>query len=444
VLEGARVSIASGCPPVRARVKVRKLRVEGFRRRENFTLVPARWASCGDLAGRIKLRARLRMPACDTLEAVLRAKKARLRKTFQASACGGDACSPPGSATCPGGRVCNPDCTCPEPVCGDRIVDADRGEQCDPPRQGAQCGAEMACNEACGCAPVAVSCAPSEIVTTSLPGSLRVGTLPDFGFPSGVVTTIDVGPGDATARHEAIVPVGGFAVPTFCITPLGFTSDVITTGCVGGTADGRAVVWDTSASCPDADVSKSGDTRDGTCDADGPPPGVACVPVGPANALGNIDTVRGDAQCDPPGMHTVLDIPGRSITWNDNDGTQDCPDEDGVYDPGTDTLISDFSFVLSPTTAVAMARFADRNGDGCFRQGSGPNGPASLTGSPAPGPCCTVGQPTTLVAVGVAFSGGPPLFDLLFRSTTPATVTACNPWPGAGTCALDTGGGCLD
>jgi hypothetical protein len=40
----------------------------------------------------------------------------------------GEDCDPPGSE-CPDGRICNMDCTCPEPFCGDGIVDS--GEQCD-------------------------------------------------------------------------------------------------------------------------------------------------------------------------------------------------------------------------------------------------------------------------------------------------------------------------
>jgi hypothetical protein len=255
-----------------------------------------------------------------------------------------------------------------------------------------------------------------------------------------VLTRIDVGPPDATCRHEAVVPTGGFTVPTFCIPALGFTSDILPSGCTGGTADGRGSVWDAAAACADADVSKVGDTRDGTCDAETG----ACPGVGPANAIGNVNATRGDGSCDPPGVQTQLDIPGTSLTWSDGDGTPNCPDEDSVFDPGTDSVVSQFTFILSPTSATATARFADQNGDGCFRQGGGPNGPITLTGSPSAGPCCVVGQATTVVAAGLAFSGGAPLFDLLFRSTTPSTITECNPGGALGSCTLDTQGGCLD
>ena len=43
----------------------------------------------------------------------------------------------------------------------------------------------------------------------------------------------------------------------------------------------------------------------------------------------------------------------------------------------------------------------------------------------AAGPCCVVGQATTVVSVGVGFSGGAPLFDLGFKSTIPNTVSEC-------------------
>ena len=57
---------------------------------------------------------------------------------------------------------------------------------------------------------------------------------------------------------------------------------------------------------------------------------------------------------------------------------------------------------------------------------NGPDGPTSLTGFPATGPCCTVGQATNVVSVGVGFSGGAPLYDLGFRSVIPNTIAACN------------------
>jgi len=58
-------------------------------------------------------------------------------------------CDPPGSAACADERICQMDCTCPEPACGDGILDA--GEDCDPP--GAACGSAGArrCQDDCTC-----------------------------------------------------------------------------------------------------------------------------------------------------------------------------------------------------------------------------------------------------------------------------------------------------
>ena len=47
----------------------------------------------------------------------------------------------------------------------------------------------------------------------------------------------------------------------------------------------------------------------------------------------------------------------------------------------------------------------------------------------------------TLSTYGVTgFSGGGPLYDLLFSSTIPATVTDCLPWPGPASCELPSDG----
>jgi hypothetical protein len=300
----------------------------------------------------------------------------------------------------------------------------------------------------CPTPPAAPSCCGAEqIVTTSTPGTLVVSTLPAFPFPSGVVTRMNAGLPNATCRHDVIIPSGGFSVPVFCIPALGFTSDVIVTGCTGGSADGRGVLWDANAptagaGCADTEVVKVGDTSAPPCATLGA--GCNVNPGGAgADAVGDVDTTRGNGTCEGTArVHVMLDIPGQSITWNDAD--LGCPDADGVFDPNTDTLVSQFNFILSPTTGTATASFVDKNGDACAKAGNGPTGPVSLTGTPATGPCCVTGQSTTVVAVGVAFSGGSPLYDLLFRSTTPSSVTQCNAFPGAGSCTLNTLGGCLD
>ncbi|HJQ85079.1 MAG TPA: hypothetical protein VKA21_13430, partial [Candidatus Binatia bacterium] len=70
--------------------------------------------------------------------------------------------------------------------------------------------------------------------------------------------------------------------------------------------------------------------------------------------------------------------------------------------------------------------------------------PGALQGVPAAGPCCVVGQIATLVASGIAFTGAMPLHDIVFSSTSPTSVTQCNPAPSEiGSCTL-TDDPCLD
>ncbi len=73
----------------------------------------------------------------------------------------GEDCDPPGGE-CADGRICNPDCTCPEPFCGDKIVDP--GEECDPPgsecTRGVTCGGDCTCAEPVGCCECLGTAAP--------------------------------------------------------------------------------------------------------------------------------------------------------------------------------------------------------------------------------------------------------------------------------------------
>jgi hypothetical protein len=277
-------------------------------------------------------------------------------------------------------------------------------------------------------------CGPTQIVATSGPGTLTVGTFAAFPFPAGVRAVVNAGPADANCRHDAVVPVNGFSVPPFCVASLNATSTIIATGCVSGGTIGKGSIWDGGSTCGavQASISKTGDTSDGVCN----PAGQLCTTAlggSGDNTLGNVDTVRSGPCVGGGGVHVGLDVPSRSVTWLSPGG---CPDPDGQYDPGTDTLLSDFSFILSPTTDTATARFADQNADGCSFVGAGPSGPVTLTGTPAPGPCCVIGQQTTLVSVGTAFTGGPTLNDLIFQSFIPTTVSECNAWPGTTTCVL--------
>jgi hypothetical protein len=310
------------------------------------------------------------------------------------------------------------------------------------------------------------------INTSSSAGVLQVSTLPPFPFPSGVVTQIDAGaaPGYPDCTHPVFVPPGGFTVPVFCIPALGFTSQVQATGCAVGASHGSGRVWDNipGAICPDGDVSRVGDTSDP--DGGGPScgtlAGVCTIAGAGADTKGNINTTRGNTVCDSPdGVGTQLDIPVLSTTWNDFDGN--CPDDDLTFSPGTDTLVTQFNFILSPTTASANADYTDLNGDACQFAGNGPdhtkhcslnasrpcntNGhctsplpndgtcvDGAIVGLPPAGPCCVPGQATNLVATGIAFTGGAPLYDITFSNLTPSTISSCGAFVPGGSCTLTT------
>jgi hypothetical protein len=131
------------------------------------------------------------------------------------------------------------------------------------------------------------------------------------------------------------------------------------------------------------------------------------------------------------------------LVWADGDTTMNCPDEDGQFDAAVDLLVHDYRAVIRPTTASATARFFEKNNDSCTAEGGGPEGPITLSGTPAAGPCCVAGQTMTLVVADPVFSGAGPVFDYLFRLRMPMTVTSCEAWPGKASCKLDDPNGCL-
>jgi hypothetical protein len=331
------------------------------------------------------------------------------------------------------------------------------------------------------------ACEPTEIVLKSTPGSLKVGGFAPFPFPEGIMTKIEMGPGDSGCRHDVVVPAGGFTVPSFCIPALQFMSQVVTLGCASGGADGKGTLWDGYSLCASPGISRTADSSDGVCGtiANGcdaqtghcagdttvrcsAPSGclIAGADKGPCvlgfpgagiDTLGDIDTTRG-GPCLAPAVHSLLDIPVVSTTWSDFEGCK----PNLVFDPSVDQIITQFTFILSPTTGHASVVFADKDGDGCDlplgSAGAGPvsagpdpinvtpsaKGPVELQGVAGPGPCCVIGEAQSTVSVGAAFSGAQPLYDLVFRSITPNTVTACNPLPATQqSCTLDPNP-CLD
>jgi hypothetical protein len=375
----------------------------------------------------------------------------------------GEQCDPPGSLTCPptspGGAFteCAADCSCPGVPTTTSTSSTSSTIEPVPTTTSTIEGSTTTIESTTTSivtttttsSTIASCCGPERIILTSTEGTLQVDNLPPFVFPAGVLTTLDTSAasGGAECAHDVVVPGGGFFVPNFDIPALNYCSSVTPNGCESGAGDGAGHLWDGHGTPGVAltNVSKSADTSDGVCN----PAGQACdtQPGGAgANTLGDIDSVT--VAAPGGGVRSLVDIPVHSLTWSDSACSPAitpgcCPAS--TYNPADgDLVITEFDFILSPTTNDATGVFADKNGDGCFRAGSGfdnaapgANGPKSLSGSPATGPCCTVGQPTTVVSVGAAFSGGAPLFDLGFKSTIPNTVSSCGS-PGGDSCTVTT------
>jgi hypothetical protein len=308
-------------------------------------------------------------------------------------------------------------------------------------------------------------CGAERITLTSSAGTLTVDNLVPFPFPTGVLTVMDVGPADGACHHKVEVASGNFFVPNFDLPALNYCSSVTPIGCDVGTGFGAGDLWDGNAASGIAltNVLATGDTADGVCDptvvttgtcAGGVNAGLPCASSGPpdcpastctggagcttatagANTLGDIDRI---VSASPGGgVRSLIDIPVHSLTWSDSlcspASTPGCCPGSNYNPSDGDLMITEFDFILRPTTGVGTGQFADKNGNICKRAGSGfdtaapgQDGPKSKTGSPAVGPCCTVGQATKVVSVGVGFSGGAPLFDLGFQSEIPNTVSAC-------------------
>ena len=222
-----------------------------------------------------------------------------------------------------------------------------------------------------------------------------------YYFPAGSTIVEDVGPGDADCVHDAVVPYpGGFSTPTFCVPALGYAVHFEQTGCGVGRID--------SDGGSDFTVTELGDTSDSspTCNT----PDVTCS-AGADTAL-RVDVTVGDGSpdtCTGSGTaNAILTFPVLLTVWLPGDGS--CPDRDGAYDPGTDSLVMQFPEILDLTTDTNYAAFADIDGDGCSQAGSGP--PTWR----ATGACWDVGAATLGLGLAGIVGSGSPLSDVVFGS----------------------------
>ena len=273
------------------------------------------------------------------------------------------------------------------------------------------------------CPPAVVAACPlipgTYTITQVSGGTLKVSTFAPFAFPTGGTIVEDVGAGDANCVHNTVVPFpGGFSAPTFCVPALGYSVHIDQTGCGIGEID--------SDGGSDFTVTEHGDTSDtfGPCNL----PNSPCS-VGVDGSI-RVDITVGDSVtdvCTGSGTaNSIVAIPVITTTWLALDAS--CPDSDGTYDAGTDTLITQFPQNLDFTTDKNTATFTDIDGDGCSIAGAGP---ASLSGT---GACYDIGGATiTTAAAGTIGSPALP-FDISFDSVLPNSVTG----PGAplgATCA---------
>ena len=217
--------------------------------------------------------------------------------------------------------------------------------------------------------------------------------------------------------HATVVPFpGGFNAPAFCIPSLGFTTSVVQTGCGVGRID--------SNGGGDYTITETGDTS-----SPAPPCSLPASCAAGANSNVRVDVTVGDSVADTCGSGTAnatVSIPVFTTTWL---RIAMCPDPDGLYNPGTDTLIVSFPQTLDFTTDSTTATWSDiAPPDGCSIAGAGPP-----TVGPASGTCIALGginiagADTTTVASGTIGSSGAPLYDLTFLSVLPNEVTG----PGA-------------
>jgi hypothetical protein len=295
-----------------------------------------------------------------------------------------------------------------------------------------------------GCPPVCAISAAGRYTETTGPGELKVSTFAAFPFPAGSVTTQDVSAPNANCVSNTVIPYpGGLTTPVFCVPALGYTVEVVQTGCGVGVID--------SDGGSDLTVDEKGDTSftSGGCAA-----GQSCAAFADSSGLVRIKVGDGVVDTCAAGTkgNAMVSIPVFTTTWLAEDAS--CPDADGAPPEGSDTIITSFPQTLDQTTDRATAEFADLDGDTCSIKGVGPVGPYTTnqlcTGAGAPYACCTgsgtgtcVGNggvgtcidfgamTVTVAGTGTVFSSAAPLHDLLFANLLPSTIAHTGPNLGA-------------
>ena len=290
-------------------------------------------------------------------------------------------------------------------------------------------------------------CGPERVTMTTGAGTLRFGDF-QWQIPAGGTIAFDSGAAVAPypeCKHAVTVPPGGFQLATFDLPQFGWCGRFSAMGCESGTEDGAGFAWDGVGAPGFAvnDVEKIGDTSDGICNI---PSGQVCgtgLGEAGANTLGDVETTFTPSSSS--GLRTQLDVRANLFIWFDTacdpSVTPGCC-ASATYDPiaGDDDIL--LYMVLGLTTDAATGRFGPLDGDGCERAGMGfggasPDGPVTVTGAPPAGPCCTVGQPMTMVAAGELFTGWFVFHDTGFHLTLPGVVTACGS-AGGGACTVTT------
>ncbi len=268
-------------------------------------------------------------------------------------------------------------------------------------------------------------------------GTLKVDGFAPFPFPAGGYIKEEVSAASQPdCIHNIVVPftmgcdpnTSGsceFFAPTFCsIAALNFSTKVAQDGCGKGYMD--------SNGGSDFTVQERGDSS-----PTGAPCSIPTVCANGANSNVRVDLKLGNGvmdTCSAPGTANVfVSIPVHTVTWQEINFN--CPDPDGVFNPGTDTLITDFDQNLDFTTDATDADWQDLDGDGCCINGSGPGALQSFpmgvpTCNPAPaglsssGACLDpVGGTVTTAGTGTIGSNGGPVFDLTFSNRLVNTVT---------------------